>query len=49
MISGDVKLNKRNHIKSLLFRSYEKRILNDGILTKSIVTYKAFNSKDYRL
>lgn len=24
MIVGDVKLNKRNHIKSLLFRSTEK-------------------------
>ncbi len=27
MIAGDVKLNKRNHIKSLLFRSNEKNII----------------------
>lgn len=49
MIAGDVKLNNRNHIKSLLIRSNEKRILNDGIFDKRIVTYKAFDSKDYRL
>jgi len=49
MIADDVKLDNRNHIKSLLFRSTEKRIQNDGIFNKRIVTYKAFDSKDYQL
>lgn len=49
MIAGDVKLNKRNHIKSLLFHSNEKKYRLIETLTHRIVTYKLFNSNDYRL